>query len=75
MKLNKYEVTYKNGSKRTYEAFFMGLKGDKVYQIDKDWRNGNLLPCCFPSENVASIECVEKNNNLTFEVFRLRKEN
>ncbi len=69
MKPNKYEVTYKNGDKKNYNALFMGLKGDKVYQINKDYRNGNLLPCRFPSENVVNIECIEKNNNLTFECF------
>lgn len=63
MENNLYKVTYKNGTVREFKALSMVLKNGKVYQCCKHHPFENGIPSVFDGSNIASIECIEKNND------------
>lgn len=67
MKENIYRINYKNGNTLNVKALSMILEDGKVYQLKKAYPFDNPVPSVFDGKKIASIECVERNNNIDFE--------
>lgn len=64
MKENIYKITYKKGTSMIVKALSMILKDGKIYQVCKATPFDNPVPSVFDADKIASIECMERNNDI-----------
>lgn len=64
MKENVYKINYKNGNSITTKAYSMWLKDEKLYQCCRAYPFDNGVPSVIDGSKIASVECIEKNNDL-----------